>query len=195
MPGKLVARKDYGLGKSFSVIIYDLIDDDVECIVNAANGGLSHGGGVAARIAEAAGDDLITESRKIVIEQGRIPVGEARATTAGNLPFKAVIHAVGPKLGDGHEGGKIEAALSAAFSIANMNGWKSLSFPAVSSGIYAVPYEICVAAYCDAVHNFFRQYPDPQLTEIHLCLFQGPISEAFLNHISMRTGAGFDIAT
>lgn len=191
MAGKLIARKDYGLGKSFSVIIYDIIDDNVECIVNAANGGLSHGGGVAAHIAEAAGPELDSECRRIVREQGRIPVGEARATTAGNLPFSAVIHAVGPRLGDGNEEMKIEMALSSAFAIANMNGWKSLAFPAISSGIFSVPHDICVVAYCAAVHNFFRQFNDPELVDIHLCLFQGPMSEAFLSHITMRTGAGF----
>ena len=103
MPGTLAGTIDFPEGKRFEISNYDLLFEDTDCIVNAANGGLSHGGGVAAAISKAAGPELDEEGDRIVEEHGRIPVGEAVVTTAGDLPFKGVIHAVGPRLGDGDE--------------------------------------------------------------------------------------------
>lgn len=169
--------------RAFSVVIYDLLWESVDCIVNAANGGLSHGGGVAAVIAEAAGAALEEEGDRIVSKRGRIPVGEAVVTTAGKLPFKGVIHAVGPRKGDGDEENKLVQALQSAFLRATEHGWQSLSFPAVSSGIFSVPKEICARAYVRAVVEFFEKYPDSSLKNIRLCLFKGPLVDAVLDEM------------
>jgi hypothetical protein len=67
--------------------------DDVDVIVNAANSYLKHGGGVAGVIVRKGGTVIQEESNKI----GFVSVGSSVITTAGRLPFKAVIHAVGPK--------------------------------------------------------------------------------------------------
>ena len=86
MAGTLVKRLDFPGGREFSVVIYDLLHEPVDCIVNAANSGLSHGGGVAAAISKAAGPRLDEEGDEIIKKRGHIPVGEAAVTTAGNLP-------------------------------------------------------------------------------------------------------------
>jgi O-acetyl-ADP-ribose deacetylase (regulator of RNase III) len=75
----------------------NLLEEPVDAIVNAANGHLAHGGGVAGVIARAAGPALVEESERIVKRQGPLPTGAAVVTTAGRLPFKGVIHAVGPR--------------------------------------------------------------------------------------------------
>lgn len=175
MPGTLIGKTEFDGGREFAVVMYDLLYEDVDCIVNAANGGLSHGGGVAAAIANAAGDELEDEGRAIVREHGRVPVGEAVVTTAGNLPFKGVIHAVGPRMGDGDEEDKIARALRSAFARADERGWRSLSFPAISSGIFAVPHDVCARAYLRAVREFFAANPDSSVKTIRLCLFKGPL--------------------
>lgn len=175
--GILVKRLEFPGGKSFSLVINNILNEPVDCIVNAANGFLSHGGGVAAAIAKAAGPELIKESEETVRKRGEIPTGEAVVTTAGRLPFKGVIHTVGPRMGMGDEESRLVKALKSAFIIAHEKGWASLSFPAVSSGIYAVPYEICARAYIKAVKEFFREYPDTPLKTIRLSLFQGPLVE------------------
>ena len=175
MPGKLVGAIEFPGGKRFEVSIYDLLFEDTDVIVNAANGGLSHGGGVAAAISKAAGPELDEDGDRIVREQGRIPVGDAVITTAGELPFKGVIHAVGPRLGDGDEENKIIRALRSAFSMAHERGWQSLSFPGISSGIFAVPHDICARAYIRAVRMFWADYPDSPLSLIRLVLFEGPL--------------------
>ncbi len=177
MPGTILKEMRFPGGGLFQAVIYDLLDEPTDGIVNAANGGLSHGGGVAAAIASAAGAALEEEGDRIVAERGRIPVGGAVLTTAGNLPFKGVIHAVGPRLGDGDEGRKLEQALISAFLLAHGKGWASLSFPAVSSGIFAVPFPVCAKAYVAAVARFFREHPDSSLKLIRLTLYKGPLVE------------------
>ena len=175
MPGMLVGAINFPGGKKFEISIYDLLFEATDCIVNAANGGLSHGGGVAAAISKAAGPELDEEGDRIVREHGRIPVGEAVVTTAGELPFKGVIHAVGPRLGEGDEEGKIIQALRSAFTIAHERGWQSLSFPGISSGIFSVPHEVCARAYIKAVQTFWSDFPDSPLSLIRLVLFEGPL--------------------
>ena len=131
----------------------NLLDEPVDAIVNAANGHLAHGGGVAGIISRAAGPDLQRESDLLVRKQGPFPTGVALVTTAGNLPFKGVIHAVGPR------------------------GWSSVSFPAVSSGIFAVPLDVCARAYLKAM----RASP---LSKVRLCLRDQPVIDAVLKELS-----------
>lgn len=178
MAGNEIAELDFQNGKQFIVVIGDLLDEPVDCIVNAANGGLSHGGGVAAAIAAAAGARLEEECENIIQTQGRIPVTNSAVTTAGNLPFKGVIHAVGPSMGEGNEGRKLKRTLMLAFLQAHQRAWTSLAFPGVSSGIFAVPHEICAQAYLQAVTEFFDLYPETTLRTIRLCLFEGSLLEA-----------------
>jgi O-acetyl-ADP-ribose deacetylase (regulator of RNase III) len=150
--------------------------EPVEAIVNAANGYLAHGGGVAAIISRAAGPALQTESDRLVAARGPFESGTAVVTTAGALPFKGVIHAVGPRYGEGDEEGKLFRALSRSWERARENDWQSVSFPAVSSGIFAVPLEICARAYLRAA----RASP---LRNVRLCLRDQPVIDAVLKEV------------
>lgn len=165
-------------GRVFRVLVGDLLDQPVEAIVNAANGMLAHGGGVAAAIAEAAGDDFDEECHDYVRRRGRIPTGGAALTSAGRLPFKGVIHAVGPRLGEGNEEELLVRALGTAFGIAHQWKFRSLAFPAVSSGIFSVPPAVCARAYLGAVHEFYAARQDTLLREIRLALYLGPVLDA-----------------
>jgi O-acetyl-ADP-ribose deacetylase (regulator of RNase III) len=175
MAADVVAREELPGGAVFEVVTGDLLKEPVDAIVNAANGHLAHGGGVAAAIARAAGPALVSEGDALVREKGAVAVGEAVVTTAGNLPFKGVIHAVGPHQGVGDEEGKLARALEAAFLRAHEKGWASVSFPAVSSGIFAVPLDVCARAYVAAVRGFAAAHPGSSVKTLRLCLFPGPI--------------------
>ena len=177
MSGTILKEIHFPGGRLFQAVLGDLLREPTDCIVNAANGALMHGGGVAAAIAEAAGEALEEEGDGYIGEHGLIPTGGAVATTAGRLPFKGVIHAVGPRLGEGDEGQKLEQALTSAFANADGRGWASLSFPAVSSGIFAVPGPVCARAYVAAAARFFKDHPDSPLRLIRLVLFKGPLVE------------------
>jgi len=171
----VITREEYPGGRAFEVVTRDLLEESVDAIVNAANGHLAHGGGVAAAIARAAGPVLEEDGDRIVAERGPIPVGEAVVTAAGRLPFKGVIHAVGPHQGLGREEERLVQALQAAFLRAHERGWASIAFPAVSSGIFAVPLDVCARAYVHAVRGFFAAHPDTSLRTVRLCLFDGPL--------------------
>jgi O-acetyl-ADP-ribose deacetylase (regulator of RNase III) len=154
----------------------DLLDEPVDAIVNAANGHLAHGGGVAGIISRAAGPALQEESDALVRKQGPFPTGSAVVTTAGKLPFKGVIHAVGPRQGEGDEQEKLFRALKSAFTCAKEHAWDSVSFPAVSSGIFAVPLDVCARAYLKAM----RASP---LSKVRLCLRDQPVIDAVLREL------------
>ena len=170
--------KDIRGGQTFTVVVNDILYEPVQCIVNAANGMLAHGGGVAAAIADAAGSVLLADCREIIAKRGRIPSGHAVVSKAGDLPFRGVIHAVGPKMGEGDEEKKIAQALNESFELAEERRWKSLSFPAISSGIFLVPLPVCARGYLRAVKDFFARNAASQLRDIRLCLFMGPILDA-----------------
>jgi len=159
------------------VVRGNLLEEPVDAIVNAANGALAHGGGVAGIISRAAGPALQEECDVLVRAQGVLETGSAVATTAGKLPFKGVIHAVGPRHGEGDEENKLFKAVSSAFSVALEKGWDSVSFPAVSAGIFAVPLEVCARAYVRAG----RASP---LRKVRLCLRDQPVIDAVLREIS-----------
>jgi O-acetyl-ADP-ribose deacetylase len=158
------------------VVKGNLLEEPVDAIVNAANGHLAHGGGFAGVIARAAGPELQKESARLVQAHGPYPTGTAVATTAGRLPFKGVIHAIGPRYGEGEEERKLAQALDAAFSLAHQKGWQSVAFPAVSSGIFAVPLDLCARAYLAAA----RRAP---LRNLRLCLRDQPVIEAVLEEM------------
>ena len=158
----------------------DLLAEPVDAIVNAANGHLAHGGGVAGIISRAAGPELQAASDRLVAERGPFPTGGAVVTTAGKLPFKGVIHAVGPRQGEGDEERKLIAALEASFARAHEAGWSSLAFPAVSSGIFAVPLAVCARAYLAATTRWLAANKSSPLTQLRLCLRDQPVIDAVL---------------
>jgi O-acetyl-ADP-ribose deacetylase len=188
MSAATIGKLTFGTG-TFEVVINDLLYEPVECIGTAANGGLSHGGGVAADILAAAGPKFDEECREFIRTHGRIPTGGTAVTTAGQLPFKGVIHAVGPRLSQGDEENKLVETLRNAFLRADERGWKSLAFPAISSGIYAVPHDICARAYLRAVREFFTQYPQSPLKTIRLALFKGLLVERVRQELFPRAGS------
>ena len=171
----MIAREEHAGGRAFEVVVSNLLAETTDAIVNAANGHLVHGGGVAAAIARAAGQALVQEGDRIVAARGPLAVGEAVVTTAGKLPFKGVIHTVGPQQGIGQEEERLAQALAAAFLCAHERGFESVSFPAVSSGIFAVPLEVCARAYVRAVREFTSAHSDTSLKALRLVLVDGPL--------------------
>lgn len=110
---------------------------DVDCIVNAANENLMHEGGVAAAISDAAGYLFDQESRDYVKKYGPIAVGTCCVTSAGKLPYKCVIHTVGPRWGDYKDKNRclqyLQDSVEATFIEADRRGMSSIAIPAVSS--------------------------------------------------------------
>ena len=186
MDNVVVRQVGFSEGRLFEVVKGDLLAERTDAIVNAANSHLAHGAGVALAIVKAAGFSMVQEGNDLVRQQGEIPVGGAAVTTAGRLPFKGVIHAVGPRMGEGDEHAKLVEALYSAFLRAHEREWGSVSFPGVSSGIFSVPHSICSDAYLKGVKKFWDTFPDSTVRLIRLVLFEGPLLKEILNVSEVR---------
>lgn len=128
------------IGKSLLELMQgDITDSDCDAIVNAANSDLIMGGGVAGAIRRKGGPSIQKECNKI----GRIGVGEAVITGAGNLKAKHVIHAVGPRWGEGDEDTKLASATLNSLKVVDRYGLRSVAFPAISSGIFGFSVGRC----------------------------------------------------
>lgn len=121
----------------------DLTEFAVDAIVNAANRSLLGGGGVDGAIHRRGGPQILAACREIRRSRwpDGLPVGEAVATTAGQLPARHVIHTVGPIYGhhDGAEAQLLAACYRNALRLAADLGLRSIAFPAISTGIYGFP--------------------------------------------------------
>jgi O-acetyl-ADP-ribose deacetylase (regulator of RNase III) len=133
----------------------DITKQRVDAIVNAANSALAPGGGVDGAIRRAGGPAITAATAQL----GGCETGEAVATTAGDLPARHVIHAVGPiwRGGDAGEAELLASAHRRAVEVAAELGCRSLAFPAISTGIYGYPPElaapVAIAAVRDAAEN------------------------------------------
>ncbi|HEX6027678.1 MAG TPA: macro domain-containing protein [Nitrososphaeraceae archaeon] len=144
----------------------DITEREVDAIVNAANSYLTHGGGgVAAAIVRKGGAIIQHKSNKI----GFVPVGFAATTTAGKLPCKAIIHAVGPRMGEGDEDNKLRKAVRSSLILASEKGYVSISMPAISSGIFGFPKDRCARILINEVKRFLED--DSNTTSIETVEF------------------------
>jgi len=126
-------------GQAIQLVHGDLTQERVDAIVNAANAHLQHGGGVAGAILRQGGGVIQTESDAWVRQHGPVSHAEPAYTSAGLLPCRYVIHAVGPVWGEGQEDNKLSAAVLGALRLADQLKLASIAFPAISTGIYGFP--------------------------------------------------------
>ncbi len=130
-------------------VVGDLTAQPVDAIVNAASTALLGGGGVDGAIHRAGGPAILAESRLL----GGCDTGDAKATTAGRLPARWVIHAVGPvwRGGSAGEADLLASAHRRALEVARDLGARTVAFPAISCGIYGYPPELAAPVALEAV--------------------------------------------
>jgi len=159
----------------------DLTEMDTDAIVNAANAQLILGGGVAGAIKRKGGPKIQTECNKI----GGTFVGGAVITTGGNLKAKHVIHAAGPRMGEGNEDQKLKNATLNSLKVADENNLKSISFPAISTGIFGFPIGRCAEIMLKTTIDYFKGQTG--LEKVVFCLFGGDSYEVFANQLEKET--------
>ena len=163
-----VKIKEIQNGKTLRLVKGDITKTNVDVIVNAANSYLKHVGGVAKFIVRKGGYDIQKESNKI----GFVPVGSAVITTAGRLPCKAVIHAVGPRWGEGDEDNKLKKAVRSSLTLAAQKGFQSISMPAISSGSFGFPKDRCAEILISESMKFIHENPQSALKTIEFCIYE-----------------------
>jgi O-acetyl-ADP-ribose deacetylase (regulator of RNase III) len=130
----------------------DITDLEVDAIVNAANEQLQLGAGVAGAIRAKGGASIQEECNRI----GSTPVGTAVMTGAGHLKARQVIHAVGPRMGEGDEDRKLASAVRAALALADRRGMKSIAIPAISTGVFGFPIDRAARVMLTEIHRYLQ---------------------------------------
>jgi len=160
-------------GAVIEVLQCDLTEMNTDAIVNAANARLVLGAGVAGAI-KAKGGPKIQEACDAI---GGTYVGAAVITTGGNLKAKHVIHAVGPRMGEGNEDDKLKNATLNSLKLADENNLTSIAFPAISTGIFGFPRERCAEIMLSTVIQYLQG--DTGLKRVVFCLHGASSFEVF----------------
>ncbi len=158
---------------SIELIQGDITEMAVDAIVNAANAQLQLGGGVAGAIRRKGGPAIQDACDKI----GGTLVGGAVITTGGNLKARFVIHAVGPRMGEGDEDQKLKQATLNSLKIADKHSLKSIAFPAISTGIFGYPLERCAEVMLSETINYLTGTTG--IKQVYFCLFDRPALAVF----------------
>ena len=158
----------------------DITEMETDAVVNAANAQLVLGGGVAGAIRKKGGPEIQEECNKI----GGTFVGGAAITTGGNLKAKYVIHAVGPRMGEGNEDEKLKNATLNSLKLADENDLKSISFPAISTGIFGFPIQRCAEIMLRTTKDYIKGRTG--LEKVIFCLFGQDSYQVFANQLKQE---------
>lgn len=170
--------------KDLRLVQGDITERDVDAIVNAANSYLKHGGGVAGAIVRKGGQVIQEESDRI----GFTPVGTAVMTSAGKLKARYVIHAVGPRMGEGDEDHKLKNAVRATLNLASGKRLKSVSMPAISSGIFGFPKDRCARILVGESADYLEENPKSSLDLVEFCVFDDETAGHFKREFESLKG-------
>ncbi len=176
---KVIQDHQFDSGKQLLLIQGDITEESVDAIVNAANSLLQHGGGVAGAIVRRGGPQIKIESEAWVREHGPVSHANPAFTNAGDLPCRYVIHAVGPVWGEGDEDRKLSSAILGSLKLGDQLGISSMSFPAISTGIYGFPLERAAGIILDEFIEFLEAHEDSSINVIRLTLFDRSSVDVF----------------
>jgi O-acetyl-ADP-ribose deacetylase (regulator of RNase III) len=153
----------------------DITKETTDAIVNAANERLAGGAGVDGAIHHAGGPAIMSECRQI----GGCPTGQAVITTGGKLAAKYVIHTVGPIYHGGSKGEAylLQNAYSNSLKLALEKKLQSISFPAISCGVYGYPQDKAASLAMKICIEFARENTGIKL--IRHILFNRKIYDIF----------------
>jgi O-acetyl-ADP-ribose deacetylase (regulator of RNase III) len=171
----------------------DLVRGDItlfaaDVIVNAANSSLAGGGGVDGPIHHAGGPEIMADLEARYGPRRHCPTGSAVVSTAGRLPARWVVHAVGPVWQGGSHGEpeSLASAYAASLRLANELGVRSIAFPAISCGVYGYPLTEGARVAIDAVADHLAG--PTSIERATFVLFSADTFDAFAAALRGRRG-------
>lgn len=172
-----IANDDFSITINNTKIIVvkgNLLNQKVDAIVNAANNQLQHAGGIAAAIVKQGGPIIQEESNKIV-KNGFLPIGSAYLTRAGKLPFKYIIHAIGPNCNVTQQAANKVQLLSKAYqnslALAQASDCTSIGFCSISTDIFGYNINEATPVAIRAIVDWVQANPATKIKEIRLVIF------------------------
>jgi len=155
----------------------NIVEQQVDAIVNAANSSLLGGGGVDGAIHRAAGPMLVAKCATL----GGCATGQAKITPGYRLPARYVIHAVGPRYQGGTKGEAelLSSAYRSSLQLASEHNLQSVAFPAISTGIYGYPLAEAAQIALQTVINYLQSHPEIKL--VRFVLWNAEAETAFRN--------------
>ena len=179
MTGQLIDEFSFSNKKKITIVQGDITERKVDVIVNAANSNLKHGGGVAGAIVRKGGRIIQIESDRI----GFVPVGNSVITCSGNLPCSAIIHTVGPRMGEGDEDNKLSQSIFNTLQLATKKEFKTISIPAISSGIFGFPKHRCADILLSETGKFLLN-SKTSLDTVEFCILDNETLSHFKSTLS-----------
>ena len=177
----VLAQRILSTGQTLQIVQGDITVDEVDTIVNAANEQLQHGGGVAWAISKRGGATVQKESDDWIRKHGPVPHSHPAWTLGGLLPAKYIIHAVGPVWGDGDEDKKLSDAVTGSLRVADELNCKSISMPAISTGIFGFPKDRAAKIIFTAIETYFSETKNTTIQTVRIILFDDATLEVFLD--------------
>jgi O-acetyl-ADP-ribose deacetylase (regulator of RNase III) len=158
---------------SILIIAGDLVEQEVDALVNAANNDLLLGGGVAGAIRRRGGPAIQEECAA----QAPISVGEAAITGGGELRARYVIHAASMALGGRTTAASLKSSMNHVFRLARAKGVQTIAIPAVGTGIAAFPMDECARIMARSLTNAFAAGWQPE--EVRFVMYGDDARHAF----------------
>ena len=162
------------------IIAGDLVDQEVDAIVNAANSDLLLGGGVAGAIRNRGGAVIQRECDA----RGSVNVGEAAITGGGELRARYVIHAASMQLGGRTTAESLRSSMDHVFRLAYEHGVRTIAVPAVGTGIAGFPMDECARVMADCVDRALARGWQPE--EIRFVLYGDTARNVFEEQFRSR---------
>ena len=195
-------KLSFNLSENLKLVVYqgDLTKENVDAIVNLCNDRLQHDAGIALAIVKAGGRLIQDESDDIMRNRGSRPLrpGEVELTAGGRLPCKFVVHAVGPVWNHHRPNTAMQLLYNAVFNslcLACRKGARSISIPAINSGLYKLRMDVCARILFDAVVYFAskadKSTPLP-LEEIHFVNIDSWTNRTFVQEMEKRFGGSIE---
>ena len=176
------------------MVVYqgDLTKENVDAIVNPSNDRLQHDAGTALAIVKAGGRSIQNDSDAIMKTRMKRPLqpGEVELTAGGRLPCRFVVHAVCPVWTHHQPNTAMQLLYNAVINsldLACRNGARSVSVPAINSGLYQVPVDVCARIQFDAVvYVASKVNKSSTLKEVHFVNIENSTNHTFVQEMEKR---------
>jgi O-acetyl-ADP-ribose deacetylase (regulator of RNase III) len=186
----IIVEKKLSTNQTLQIVQGDITIEEVDAIVNAANEDLQHGGGVAWAISKKGGAAIQAESDDWIRKRGTVSHALPAWTSSGLLPSRYIIHAVGPIWGETSDDDQnLSDAVTGSLRVADELKCKSISMPAISTGIFGFPKDRAAGIIYKSIERYFSENKDSGIEQVRIILFDDSSVKVFLDKWNMVNGS------